>query len=525
MPHADPPSSRPRRAALRRGALVTLCAGGALVGTAAARHDGSGQLLAQVMGLVSGRFVDASTDAALYEKAARGLVGELGDPYSELLSPGELAAFERSTMGRYAGVGMEVVPVGDSVYVGNVYDGPIGRAGARRGDRLLRVDEMRVDGQPLDTVVGRLRGVPDSPVAVVVERTGQPLSLNVRRGVVHVPAVPYVVVERGVAYVPITGFPETAAQDVAGALATAARQGARGVVLDLRGNPGGSVDQAVRIAGTVLPRNSSALTIRERDGAVTLRTPEAPVAPDVPLVVLQDDRSASAAEIVTGALQDHDRALLVGERSYGKGVAQSLYTLRGGWALKLTTARWYTPSGRSIHRDRTAGDSVRRANDVAYEASLPKHYRSDAGRALAGGGGIAPDVLEQPDTLVGGERQLALALAQAGPRVAPALARATARLARGVDSTFRVTPAWRDTLRAELARGGVRIAPAVWDGGAPFVDRLLEQRVADFAFGPALAGRRALAYDRSFQLADSLLRTARSGRDLVLRGTPPHAPG
>ena len=127
MSHA-PSSPARRRTLLRRGGILLLCGAGAAIGTAFGHGGEGGRLLADVMSIVSGRYVSASDDASLYEKAARGLVRELGDPYSELLSPKELAAFERSTMGRYAGVGMEVMPVGDSVFVGNVYDGPIGRA-------------------------------------------------------------------------------------------------------------------------------------------------------------------------------------------------------------------------------------------------------------------------------------------------------------------------------------------------------------------------------------------------------------
>jgi carboxyl-terminal processing protease len=331
------------------------------VGATAARQRATPEeLLAQVMTLVRDRF--AASDAPdVYAAAARGLVRELGDPYSQLLSPKEVEDFSRSTLGRYAGVGMEVVPVGDSFYVGEVFPGgPSEGAGLKRGDRVLRIDGTPVDGL---RVVARLRGVPDSPVAVDYDRSGTHAApVTLRRAGIRVPAVPYLVVERGIAYIPLPGVSGSAGPDVEAALARAASAGARGVVLDLRGNPGGAVDQAVRVVSALLPPDKPVLEIRERTGSLVLRSERLAHRIDLPLVVLQDQGSASAAEIITGALQDHDRALVVGQTSYGKGLAQSLFPLEGGYALKLTTAKWYTPVGRSIHRDRTAGDSARHAD-------------------------------------------------------------------------------------------------------------------------------------------------------------------
>jgi len=289
-------------------------------------------------------------------------------------------------------------------------------------------------------------------------------------------------------------------------------------VLDVRGNPGGAVDQAVRVVSALLPSGRPVLEIRERRGSTMLRTEGAPIAPSLPIIVLQDGGSASASEIITGALQDHDRALVVGTRSYGKGLAQTLYPLQGGYALKLTTARWYTPVGRSIHRDRTAGDSARHAADRAQGADQDSAtFRSSGGRSLAGGGGIAPDILVPYDTLAGGERDMAIRLRRDGAAVAEALTRTAFRLAARSDSTFRVTSEWREELRRELTSRGVRIEEVLWTSGVPYLDRLLEQRVADFVAGQGLARRRALAHDRQYQIADSLLRASGFSGDLVRR--------
>jgi carboxyl-terminal processing protease len=284
------------------------------------------------------------------------------------------------------------------------------------------------------------------------------------------------------------------------------------------------------------------LEIRERTSSVVLRTESVPARVELPVVVLQDGGTASAAEIIGGALQDHDRALIVGTRSFGKGLAQTVFPLDGGWALKLTTARWFTPAGRSIHRDRTAADSARHVPLVGDSApsgapnalpnalpntpsnALPnapsaaaRAFRTAAGRPLTGDGGIAPDVEVAYDTLTGADRAVALRLGRSGADANRAITRLAHELSVGVDSTFVVTPAWREALRRALAHEHVAVDSAEWAAAAPWVTQLLEQRVAGFAFGPGEARRRALAHDRQYQAADSLLHAATSARDLVLR--------
>jgi carboxyl-terminal processing protease len=512
---------RPTFRALRLASGAVLLGVTAVAATAAVKRDDTAELLRGVFGLVSQRFVDTLSSGEIYERAARGLVEELGDPYSELLSPKDLAAFSLSTLGRYGGVGMEVLPVGDSIFVNEVIPNtPSAAAGMRRGDRLLRVAGRPVAGLPSDSVVARLRGEPGSPVTIDVERAGvaAPVTITLRRAVVQRLAVPYVRLKDGIGYVPLPGVTATAGREVEAALEKLAAAGAKGAVLDLRGNGGGSVDEAVRAINGLLPDGSAAVAIRERNGTTVLRTEGTRNPLAMPLVVLQDGGSASAAEIITGALQDHDRALIVGTSSYGKGLAQTLFPLDGGWALKLTTARWYTPAGRSIHRDRTHGDSVRRTA-VATKEPVARTARTFGGRPVVDSGGIVPDVWVASDTSTSDERALArrmLGTTKAGD----AVNRLTMRLARSVavagDTAFAVPSAWRDSLRTVLADAGADIDDLSWRRNQRFVDRVLVQRVTSFAFGRAAAEQRALANDRQFQVADSLLRNAKSARGLVL---------
>lgn len=502
--------------ALAAVGAIAAVATGAMSGTREVR--GPGDVLAGVFSLVGSRFVDTMSQAQLYERAARGLVRELGDPYSELLSPRDLERFSMTTLGRYGGVGMEVLGVGDSVYVIEVMPGtPSAAAGMQRGDRLVRVGGFTVTGASVDTVVARLRGEPGSLVRVEVEREGvvAPVSTTLRRTVVQRPPVPWTTIIDGVGYVPMPGVTATSGTAVDEALRRLAERGARGAVLDLRGNGGGSVEEAVRAVSNLLPNGSATVAIRERAGTQVLRTESSGQALALPLVVLQDGGTASAAEIIGGALQDHDRALLVGTSSYGKGLAQTLYPLDGGWALKLTTAKWYTPAGRSIHRDRTAGDSARHA---AGEATV-RMGRTFAGRAIVDSGGIVPDVWVRADTLTTAERDLARRLF-ATDEAADALNRMAMRLAKPLraagDTSFALDPAWRPALRQALGVAKVEVDDRAWQEGARFVDRLIAQRVATFAFGRAAAEKRALLADRQFQVADSLVRQATSARALVM---------
>jgi carboxyl-terminal processing protease len=511
-PVTPPPSGRP---ALRRAAAVAAgavgLAGVALTATAARAPAPEGAMLEQVMQLVADRHLREGAPIDVYETTARGLVRELQDPYSVLLAPRDLESFNRSTLGQYAGIGVEVNAVGDRTIVGEVYaGGPSAAAGLRRGDRIVRVEGQSVVGFSLDSVVGRIRGTPGTPVRVSIARgAAEPVEMQLTRAVVHVPAVPYAFVDRGVGYLPLPSVSGTAGQDVADAVARLRRAGARSLVLDVRGNPGGAVPEAVRVVGEFLAPGSAALDVHERTGVSTIRTRGPGTQRDLPVVVLQDGRSASAAEIIAGALQDHDRALVVGTRSFGKGLAQGVFPVQGGYALKLTTARWHTPSGRSIHRDRTAADSAWSSHGKVAGDTL---HRSLGGRPLVGGGGgIVPDVVVQGDTLTTVEQRVARQLAR-GARSGDVLQRLTYELSQGVDSTFRVTPAWRDRLHRELSAAGVSIDSADWAGAAPYVTRLLEGRVAEFAFGRPESRRRALSDDRQYLVADSLLRVGATPR-------------
>jgi len=382
----------------------------------------SARLFDQVLSLVSDRFVDTVPSADLYEKAARGLVREINDPYAALYSPKQLTEFTASTGGRYAGLGMLVEDQQGVTVVSRVYPHtPAEAGGVRDGDHIVAVESQAVHGWKLPQVTDALKGNPGTQVNVTFARPGvaAPIALKLTRAVIHIPAVPYTILLDGkIGYLPLLQFNETSGDEFTHAVETLTHEGARGIVIDLRGNGGGIVDQAIDISNLFLKEGAEIATVRARSGEVQRYTArETPVAPALPLVVLTDGYTASASEIVAGALQDHDRALVVGTTSFGKGLVQSLFTLDGGWALKLTTAKWYTPSGRSIQKERKVVDGKLVEEPESFQDCLRADLRQRLGE-LAGGLTRADVVNALEEHRAGIEPLVHLHDADAGARVA-----------------------------------------------------------------------------------------------------------
>jgi carboxyl-terminal processing protease len=308
-------------------------------------------------------------------------------------------------------------------------------------------------------------------------------------------------------------FNQNAAREVAGAVSNLRAEGARSFVLDLRGNPGGDLDQAVEVANVFVARGQRIASVRFRGAPDEVHVASFnPVSTNEPLVVLVDEYSASASEIVAGALQDHDRALVVGAPTFGKGVVQSIFPLDGGWALKLTTARWYTPSGRSIQRDAKSDET----EAAAHPAPV---FFSDAGRELLGGGGITPDLLMRQDTATQAEQTLLRALAPYSQQAYVALYDLAAAQRETLTPDFTVDPQWRADWLAGLREAGLEIAPAQLEATAAMLDRLIEQRMAAVAFGDSAAVRRGVPADRPLREALALLRSASTQQALFALAT------
>jgi carboxyl-terminal processing protease len=521
--------NRVRASMLAAVVLVPLTTGAFFIEHHATRD--SARLFDQVLSLVSDRFVDTVPSADLYEKAARGLVREINDPYAALYSPKQLAEFTASTGGRYAGLGMLVEDQQGVTVVSRVYPHtPAEAGGVHDGDHIVAVEKQTVHGWKLPQVTDALKGNPGTQVSVTFARPGvtTPIVLKLTRAVIHIPAVPYTILLDGkIGYLPLLQFNETSGDEFEHAVQTLTRGGARGIVIDLRGNGGGIVDQAIEISNLFLRDGAEIATVRARSGEVQRYAARGtPLAPTLPLVVLTDGYTASASEIVAGALQDHDRALVVGTTSFGKGLVQTVFPLDGGWAMKLTTGKWYTPSGRSIQKNRKHIDPDSAIGAVPTSDSTPDSleteavkknrptYKSDAGRTIYGGGGVTPDVIIAEDTVTTSEQALAKAIAPNFPAVRSVLYAYAFELKSHVAKGFTVKPEWREELYRRLTAAKVPVDRTQYDAATPLVNRWLSQQVARLAFGDSTAFRRGVPEDPQLRKALDILRRGQTQKDL-----------
>ncbi len=311
------------------------------------------QLFAEVLDRVKRDYVEPVDDATLLESAIRGMVSGL-DPHSEFLDAGEYRDIRISTTGSYTGVGIEIDTVaGDVVVVSPIAGSPAARSGIRSGDRIVAVDGKSIEDGDLPGTIDRLRGRPGTDVRITVRRDDELIDHEMRRQIIRVASVHEEILSPSYGYLRLSQFNENTARELSRAIDTLqAENGGMldGVVLDLRNNPGGVLDAAVDVADLFL--DSGVIVTadgRTLESRFTRSAHRGDILDGAPMVVLVNHGSASASEIVAGALQDHNRALIVGTATFGKGLVQTVVPLSQGRAIKLTTSRYFTPSGDSIH--------------------------------------------------------------------------------------------------------------------------------------------------------------------------------
>lgn len=326
------------------------------------------------------------------------------DPYTEYFSAKEQDQFRTMTTGEYGGIGSVIQQTPKGVIVVEPYKGsPAQQAGLRPGDIFLQIDGDTVTSWTSDKVSEKLKGQSGSTLKLVMKRPwveDSILKFELKRGKIQMPSVPYVgMIRPGIGYIGLTTFSEKSYPEVRAGVEQLIKDGAKGLILDLRGNGGGLVESAVEILGMFLPKGTTVLTTRGKGvlNEKVYRTSVNPVDTKIPLAVLVDGNSASASEIVTGALQDLDRAVVIGNRSFGKGLVQSTRELPYDGLLKVTVAKYYIPSGRLIqaidYSHRNPDGSVARIPD-----SLTNVFKTAGGREVRDGGGITPDIkIEYPE--------------------------------------------------------------------------------------------------------------------------------
>jgi carboxyl-terminal processing protease len=522
--------------------LISFLSGGWLLqrGTAAGGNVyQQARLFDDVLGHVSAYYVDSLGETDLYEKATEGMLEQLKDPYSLLLTGDDYKALTEQTSGNYAGLGIQIdVRDGWITVVAPLPETPAERAGIQTGDQIIEVDGKSTEGWKNDEAVKALRGIAGSKVTITVRRSGipDPLKYPLTRAQIHIRSVPAgTMFDGGVGYISLNPVSETSAGELRQEIAAMKKKGMKSMILDLRYNPGGLLDQGVEVSDLFLDTQQEIVSTRGRArGSTKQFFDDARQAwPELPIVVLVNEGTASAAEIIAGALQDHDRAVVVGTPTFGKGLVQTLFPLGEGVALKLTTARWYTPSGRTIQRtaeteeeqmaqaaleasDTLVGEPEPSASDSAIKARPV--YRTGAGRIVRGGGGIVPDIVIRSDTLTEAEQEFAKALGNDAPLYRDVLTTYALEQKSGKtvsSERFTVTPAMRQQIYERLKQKGVDLTPEEFKQGGRLIDQQLGYTVTRYVFGRQAEFRRQAGDDRQVQTALHLLHKAGTPKELL----------
>jgi len=496
------------------------------------------RLFEEVVDRVESSFVDEVDRQRIYGSAIDGVLRDLHDPYTSFLEAGDFENLRiRGIEGDYGGVGLEVVDRNGWVTVVSPIPGtPGARAGIRAGDQFFEIEGQAADTMNTDQAVALLRGRPGTEVSVMIQRPGvaEPIPFTLTRAVIELKAVPFTaLLDGGVGYVPLRSVLESSSVEIMQDLDSLRAEGMRAIVLDMRGNPGGLLDEGIAVSDLFLDKGLTIVETRGREQgqSVSYSASHSDHYSGMPMVVLVNGGSASASEIIAGALQDQDRAVVVGESTFGKGSVQSLYPLSDGSVLRLTTARWYTPVGRSIDRD---AESRRGAADGYFALALNGQYTFDpdlesrptyqsaSGRTLYGGGGITPDVFVQPETLAPAEEAAVRAIYQQAGAFNVALFNFAVRyvgehpdLEEGftlgdgdLRGFYRALPEWDVTVDRDDFRAATR-----------FVRYQLEREIALQAWGERGQFLRESVSDRQLSRALDLLRDVASTDELLRRAT------
>ncbi len=349
-------------------------------------------------------YVDSTDPGKLMRKGIDSMLESL-DPYTNYIPESDIEDYRFMTTGQYGGIGALIRQHGDYIQISDPYEGyPAQLADLRAGDVILEIDGRSAKGKKTDEVSRALKGSPNTDVKLLIRREGEdaPILKTITRKEIKVKSVPYASrIGDNIGYIRLSSFTENASGEVGDALKRLKQEGElKGVILDLRGNPGGLLNEAVNISNLFVERGQEIVStrgkIREMDKSY--KAQNNPLDPQLPVAVLVNSGSASASEIVSGSLQDLDRAVVVGQRTFGKGLVQTTRPLSYNAQLKITTAKYYIPSGRCIqaldYSHRNDDGSVGKIAD-----SLTHEFKTKAGRTVRDGGGILPDLIAESDKL------------------------------------------------------------------------------------------------------------------------------
>ena len=358
------------------------------------------EILVNMMRELTLHFVDDIDPDELMKGAAMGMVSNL-DPYTEYMPEENMSDFELMTTGKYGGIGALIRKKVDYISIAQPYEGsPADKAGLKIGDKIVGIGGEDAKGFTTEQVSSKLKGTPNTDIEVRIARLmeGDTVNMVITRERIAIPGIPYAqFINDSIGYIKHSDFTDGCYDDMRAEIVKMEQTGRlKGLILDYRSNGGGILQEAVKIVSLFVPKGSEVVTTRGRNDSTVYRTELSPIAPTIPLAVLINGHSASAAEIVSGALQDMDRAVLIGQKSFGKGLVQSTRPLGYNSYLKLTTAKYYMPSGRCIQ----AIDYSKKGDYRAIEElpdSLKRAFKTEGGRVVYDGGGIMPDIKLEPE--------------------------------------------------------------------------------------------------------------------------------
>jgi carboxyl-terminal processing protease len=481
------------------------------------------RLFENVVGAIHRHYIDSLGEGDLYQRAAAALVTSLTDPYAELLVRENYREYQRQMSGTKLDLGVQEGPTESGSGLGE-------GSGVGPGDEVLSIDGKSTDGWGPSKVDDLLRRGGSPTVTVVIRPLGsdRPVVRRITRTAVHVPAAsPGVLLDGGVGYVVLHRMSDRAADELRVAVDRLKKDGMRALVLDLRSNPGGLIREGVKVAGLFLEPGDTVAVSRGRSA----RTPRVYLADEsadwdgIRLVLLVNRGTASSAEVIAGALQDHDRAAVVGTPTYGKGVLQTTYPLGEEVALKLTTAKWFTPSGRWVQRQPAQAVGGAGNRTPALE---PRVFRTQAGRPIPDQSGILPDLTVRSSLRSDGERVLYSALGDDLERFRRVLSTYAEELrADGsvTDEAFKVTAEMREGLYLRLLEEGVSLSPETYEDASGYVADQLGYEIARELFGTESVVRRQAKADRQLQAALRLLRSAESQQETITSAVAAQAAG
>jgi carboxyl-terminal processing protease len=498
------------------------------------------RLYTSILGTIQDEYAEEIKSDRLVSTSIRELLRGL-DPHSNFLEIKEYSTLQERQHGSYYGLGITVQAVDGNITVVAPFEGtPAHRLGIRAGDVISKIEGEDARGMSIDDAVKRLRGPKGSPVHITIARPGyeSPIDFTVIRDEIPLHAVPYYfMVSAHTGYLRLQDFNETTAcrpgdgkgceRELEKAMRMLKEKGATSIVLDIRDNPGGLLDQAIAVSNMFLTKGQLVVYTRgrtKRDEANYITETDSVYA-EVPLVVLTSRHSASASEIVAGAIQDHDRGLIVGETTFGKGLVQTIMPLRNvrGYALALTTARYYTPSGRSIQRDYGSTafeDYVAPRDRKSCEEGGGDMKLTDAGRKVFGGDGITPDICVEPPTpskfmalLIGRAAFVGFARRyEASETVAPSSIAGTGSRSeiqgagiKRIGRDFRVDDPVLADFKAYLTTQKIPFTDSDLGDSREEIVRALTEVVLTQVFGEGEAKKRSIAWDPQVQKALSLV--------------------